>query len=52
MCMIDEITSLGHKAGEKKNPEIVDTMVELATKYKFTRAKAARGKAKAGRSPQ
>jgi hypothetical protein len=51
ICMIDEAVSLGHKAGEKKNPEIVDTIVELATKHKFTRAKAARSnKAKAGRS--
>jgi hypothetical protein len=48
--MIDEAISLGHKAGEKKNPEILDTIVELATKHKFTRAKAARGKAKAGRT--
>jgi hypothetical protein len=50
VCMIDEAISLGHKAGEKKNPEILDTIVELATKHKFTRAKAARGKAKAGRT--
>jgi hypothetical protein len=50
ICMIDEAISLGHKAGEKKNPEIIDTIIELATKHKFTRAKAARGKAKAGRT--
>jgi hypothetical protein len=50
VCMIDEVTTLGHKAGEKKNPEIVDTIVEMANKTKFTRAKAARGKAKAGRN--
>jgi hypothetical protein len=51
ICMIDEAVALGHKAGEKKNPEIIDTIVELATKHKFTRAKAARSnKAKAGRS--
>src|SRR6202011_2354562 len=50
-CMIDEAISLGHKAGEKKNPEILDTIVEVATKHKFTRAKAARSmKAKAGRT--
>ena len=50
VCMIDEAISLGHKAGDKKNPEILDAIVELATKHKFTRVKAARGKGKAGRS--
>src|SRR5258708_28390240 len=51
ICMIDEAVALGHKAGEKKNPEIIDTIVELATKHKFTRAKAARSKkADAGRT--
>jgi hypothetical protein len=51
ICMIDEATSLGHKAGEKKNPEIVDTIIELATKHKFTRAKASRNlKGKSSRS--
>ena len=41
---IDEVRSLGHKAGEKKNPEIVDTVVELANSHRISRSKAKRSK--------
>lgn len=50
ICYVDEITSLGHKAGEKKNPEIIDTIIELANKHTISRTLAARGKRKATRS--
>lgn len=46
VCFIDEVTTLGHKAGEKKNPEILDTMVELADSHRISRVKAKRGKEK------
>jgi hypothetical protein len=50
ICMIDEIAELGHKAGDKKQPEIIDALVRLATSHEFDRVKAARSaKAKAGR---
>ena len=50
ICMIDEIAELGHKAGDKKQPEIIDALVCLATAHEFDRVKAARSaKAKAGR---
>jgi hypothetical protein len=41
---IDEVRSLGHKAGEKKNPEIVDTIIELANSHRISRSKAKRSK--------
>ena len=41
---IDEVSSLGHKAGEKKNPEIVDTIIELANGHRVSRTKAKRSK--------
>jgi putative DNA primase/helicase len=41
---IDEVSSLGHKAGEKKNPEIVDTIIELANGHRISRVKAKRSK--------
>ena len=41
---IDEVSSLGHKAGEKKNPEIVDTIIELANSHRLSRSKAKRSK--------
>jgi putative DNA primase/helicase len=40
ICYIDEVTSLGHKAGEKKNPEIVDTIIELADSHRISRVLA------------
>ena len=43
-CYVDEVTSLGHKAGEKKNPEILDTMGELADSTSISRVKAANGR--------
>lgn len=46
VCFIDEVTTLGHKAGEKKNPEILDTMVELADSHRISRVKAKHGKEK------
>ena len=45
---IDEVSSLGHKAGEKKNPEIVDTVIELATRHRLSRTKAKRSKSEQG----
>jgi hypothetical protein len=44
LCFIDEVTSLGHKAGEKKNPEILDTMIELADSASISRVKAKKNK--------
>jgi hypothetical protein len=44
ICYVDEATSLGHKAGEKKNPEIVDTIIELADGHRITRVLARNGK--------
>ncbi len=44
ICYVDEVTSLGHKAGEKKNPEIVDTIIELADGHRITRVLARTGK--------
>jgi hypothetical protein len=44
LCYIDEVMSIGHKAGEKKNPEILDTIGELADTHHFSRVKAAHGK--------
>jgi Bifunctional DNA primase/polymerase, N-terminal len=41
---IDEIISLGHRAGEKKNPEIIDTLIELADSHRISRVLAKRGK--------
>jgi hypothetical protein len=40
ICYIDEVTSLGHKAGEKKNPEIVDCIIELADSHRISRVLA------------
>ena len=37
ICYVDEVTSLGHKAGERKNPEIVDTFIELADGCRISR---------------
>ncbi len=50
ICYIDEVTTLGHKAGEKKNPEIVDTMIELADSHSISRVLAARNGQKANRT--
>jgi hypothetical protein len=44
ICYIDEVSGLGHKAGEKKNPEIIDTMGELADSTSISRVKAKKGK--------
>jgi hypothetical protein len=44
ICYVDEATSLGHKAGEKKNPEIVDTIIELADGHRISRVLARNGK--------
>ena len=39
---VDEVRSLGHKSGERKNPEIVDTIGELANSHRISRSKAKR----------
>lgn len=44
VCYVDEVTTLGHKAGEKKNPEILDTIIELADSHIISRVKAKHGK--------
>jgi putative DNA primase/helicase len=44
ICYVDEATSLGHKAGEKKNPEIADTIIELADGHRISRVLARNGK--------
>jgi len=40
ICYIDEVKSLGNKASEKKNPEIIDVMGELADSTSVSRVKA------------
>lgn len=50
VCYIDEVTSLGHKAGEKKNPEILDTIIELADSHRVSRVKAKHGKQQSART--
>jgi hypothetical protein len=40
ICYIDEVTSLGHKGGDKKQPEIVDAIIELANSSGISRVKA------------
>jgi hypothetical protein len=50
ICYVDEATSLGHKAGEKKNPEILDHFVELADSHRISRVKAKHGKEKSART--
>ena len=47
---VDEITSLGHKAGEKKNPEIFDLIIELADSTRISRVLASRKGQKANRT--
>lgn len=47
---VGEVRSLGHKAGEKKNPETLDTIIELANSHRLSRVKAAKGKGKAGKT--
>lgn len=43
LLYIDEVTALGHKAGERKNPEIVDALVTLANSNSITRMKSKKG---------
>jgi hypothetical protein len=43
LLYIDEVTALGHKAGEKKNPEIIDSIVTLANSVTVTRMKSKKG---------
>ncbi|PYU02462.1 MAG: hypothetical protein DMG38_00230 [Acidobacteria bacterium] len=50
VCYIDEVTTLGHKAGEKKNPEILDTIIELADSHHISRVLAKRGKQKSSKT--
>jgi hypothetical protein len=40
LLYIDEVTALGHKAGEKKNPEIIDAIITLANSSTITRMKS------------
>jgi hypothetical protein len=42
LCYIDEIASLGNKSTEKKQPEILDTIIELADSTTFSRVLASR----------
>lgn len=50
VCYIDEVTTLGHKAGEKKNPEILDTIIELADSHRVSRVLAKRGSQKSSKT--
>jgi len=50
VCYVDEVTTLGHKAGEKKNPEILDTIIELADSHRVSRVLAKRGKQKSSKT--
>lgn len=40
ICYIDEVTSLGHVGGDKKQPEIVDTIITLANSTSLSRVLA------------
>ena len=40
ICYIDEVVSLAHKGGDKKQPEIVDTIIELANNPSISRTLA------------
>ena len=51
LVVIDEAASLGNKANESKNPEIVDTIIELADSTSISRVKAQKSlKRKAGKT--
>jgi hypothetical protein len=50
ICYVDEVTTLGHKSGEKKNPEILDTIIELADSNRISRVLASRKGQKANRT--
>jgi Bifunctional DNA primase/polymerase, N-terminal len=50
VCYIDEVTSLGHKTGEKKNPEIMDLIIELADSNRISRVLASRKGQQANRT--
>jgi putative DNA primase/helicase len=51
LVVIDEAASLGNKANEAKNPEIVDTIIELADSTSISRVKAQKSlKRKAGKT--
>ncbi len=50
ICYIDEVTSLGHKGSDKKQPEIVDAIIEMANKTTVSRTLAAKKNQKAHRS--
>jgi hypothetical protein len=43
LCYVDEITSLGNKSKETRNPGILDTMIELADSTSISRILAKRG---------
>jgi hypothetical protein len=44
VCYIDEITSLGNKSAEGRNPDILDTIMELADSMTISRVLKKRGK--------
>jgi hypothetical protein len=44
MVYIDEVDSLGHKSADKKNPDILDTMGELANKTIVSRTLSTHGR--------
>jgi hypothetical protein len=50
ICYIDEVTSLGHKGGDKKQPEIVDAIIELANSSSISRVLAKKKNQKANRT--
>jgi hypothetical protein len=46
ICYVDEVVGLGNKAKATKNPEILDTIIELANSTTISRTLANRGKEK------
>ena len=46
ICYVDEIEGLGNKANEKRNPAILDTMIELADSTSISRLLAKKRKTK------
>jgi RepB DNA-primase from phage plasmid/Primase C terminal 1 (PriCT-1) len=43
LCFIDEVTSLGNKSRDTKNPDIADILIELADSTSISRVLAKRG---------
>jgi hypothetical protein len=44
LYFVDEVKTLGHKADGRKNPEIIDSIIEMANSTTVSRTKAVQGK--------